>query len=87
MKFTDLTRRALAVRREQRELERRGFRRHETDWEIHRGARYREVIVEARVSVCGKYVYTKLGDPVRLPPAPAATVPACNPGSNRSSPP
>ncbi len=61
MKVTDLTKSALAVRREQRNLERNGFRRHETDWEILRGIRYDEVIVDARISICGKYVYTKLG--------------------------
>ncbi len=61
MKVTKLTKSALAVRRERRNLEREGFRRHETDWEIHRGMRYDEVIVEARISACGKYVYTKLG--------------------------
>lgn len=62
MKVTDLTRRALAVRREERALARLGYRKHETDWEIHRGGRYREVIVDAKVSVCGKYVYTLLGN-------------------------
>ncbi len=61
MIVTDLTRRALAVRREHRRMLKAGFRRHETDWEIHRGMRYNEVIVDAQISVCGKYVYTKLG--------------------------
>ncbi len=63
MKVTDVTRRALAVRREARTLTRAGYRRHETDWEIHRGYRYREVIVDARISCDGKYVWTKLGEP------------------------
>lgn len=62
MKVTDFTRSALAVRREHRDLTRQGFRRHETDWEIHRGFRVREVIVEAKISVCGKYVYTRIGE-------------------------
>lgn len=61
MLVTDITKSALAVRREKRDLERKGFRRHETDWEIHRGMRYDEVIVEAKISVCGKYVFTKIG--------------------------
>ena len=61
MIVTDLTRRALAVRREQKALEAQGYRRHETDWEIHRGFRYKEVIVDAKISIDGKYVYTKLG--------------------------
>lgn len=61
MKFTDMTRKALAFRKEERRLKREGYRRHETDWEILRGSRYDEVIVDARISACGKYVYTKLG--------------------------
>lgn len=61
MKVTNRTKSALAVRRERRALENEGFRRHETDWEIHRGMRHDEVIVDARISVCGRYVYTKLG--------------------------
>ncbi len=61
MLVNDFTRRALAFRRQERELTRQGYRRHETDWEIHRGFRVREVIVDAKISVCGKYVYTKLG--------------------------
>ena len=67
MKVTDLTRRALKIRRERRDLEARGYRRHETDWEIHRGAAYRQVIIDAKVSCCGKYVYTKIGDPMTRP--------------------
>lgn len=58
---TNRTRRALAFRREERALTAAGYRRHETDWEIHRGFRYDEVIVDAKISVDGKYVYTKLG--------------------------
>lgn len=61
MRVTDFTRRALAFRREARRLEAAGYRRHETDWEIHRGGRHDEVILDAKISVDGKYVYTKLG--------------------------
>ncbi len=61
MIVTTFTRSALASRREQRDMARAGYRRHETDWEIHRGYRYREVITDARVSQCGKYVWTKIG--------------------------
>lgn len=60
-------RRALASRRERRQLEAAGYRQHETDWEIHRGGRYDEVIVDAKISVCGKYVWTKLGKPGEQP--------------------
>ena len=62
MKFTARTSSALQARRQKRELTKLGYRRHETDWEIHRGSRYREVIVDARISTDGKYVYTLLGD-------------------------
>jgi len=50
------------VRREHRDLVRQGYRRHETDWEIHRGlgALRDQKIVDAKVSVDGMYVYTKL---------------------------
>lgn len=61
MKVTKVTRQALAVRRERRKMEKAGYRRAETDWEIIRGGRNSEVIVDAIVSVCGKYVYTKVG--------------------------
>jgi hypothetical protein len=62
MRVTDFTRECLAVRREEKRLKAAGYRRHETDWEIHRGYRWREVIVDAVVSVDGKYVWTKLGE-------------------------
>jgi hypothetical protein len=61
VKVTEFTRNALAFRRQKRRLEAEGYRMHETDWEIHRGFRYDERIVDAKVSVCGRYVYTKLG--------------------------
>lgn len=51
----------LASRREAKKLEAQGYRCHETDWEIHRGGRYDEIILDAKISVCGKYVWTKLG--------------------------
>jgi hypothetical protein len=63
MIVNEFTRRCLAVRREHRDLAKQGYRLHETDWEIVRGGRHDEVIVDARISVCGKYVYTKLGKP------------------------
>lgn len=63
MRVTDRTRRALAFRRQERTLTNEGYRRHETDWEIHRGGRHDEVIVDVKISTCGKYVYTKLGKP------------------------
>lgn len=61
MIVTAFTRKALAFRRQERELKAQGYRRHETDWEIHRGFRHDEFIVDVKISACGKYVYTKLG--------------------------
>lgn len=65
MKVTERTRRVLAARREDRDMTKAGFRRHETDWEIHRGyaAHEGQKILEARVSSCGMYVYTRIGVP------------------------
>ena len=61
MRVTDLTRKQLAVRREARTMRANGYRLHETDWEVVRGYRWREVIVDARVSVDGLGVWTKIG--------------------------
>ncbi|MGB0662821.1 MAG: hypothetical protein ACPGMR_03425 [Pontibacterium sp.] len=62
MRVTDRTRKALKARKERRELEKQGYRKHETDWEIHRGNKRDQKIIDAKVSICGKYVYTKLGE-------------------------
>ena len=61
MKVADLTREALVRRREARDLLARGYRRHETDWEVVRGGRWRERIVDAKVSADGKHVWTLIG--------------------------
>lgn len=61
MKVTNFTREVLGCRKEARELEPLGYVKHETNWEIIRGGRYREVIIDARISHCGKYVWTKIG--------------------------
>ena len=53
----------LRIRREDRRMKAAGYRRHETDWEINRGGRMEDVIVDAQISQCGKYVWTKLGKP------------------------
>ena len=37
MKVTSTTRRLLGIQREERNLNRLGYRKHETAWEIHRG--------------------------------------------------
>ena len=62
MKVTDLTRKCLAARREDRRMKRLGYTKHETDWTIHRGLGATHlVIVDAKISVDGKYVWTKIG--------------------------
>lgn len=63
MKVTDDTRRALEIRRERRQLEALGYRMHETDWEIMRGGRTREVILDAKIDPAGRHVWTLLGPP------------------------
>lgn len=63
MIVTDFTRQALASRRQAKRLGAAGYQRHETDWEIIRGGRYREVIVDVQIDVGGKHVWTKIGAP------------------------
>lgn len=67
MKMTDFARRALAFRKQRRDLERKGYRMHETDPEIVRGGRHNDVILDAIISVDGKHVYTLLGTPESTP--------------------
>ncbi len=61
MRVTTSTRRNLAIRREDRTLKRLGYRKHETDWEIHRRHRTGEVILDVKISMDGRYVYTLVG--------------------------
>lgn len=63
MKVTGRTKSALAVRREARDMERKGYLKHETDWEIHRGSLQGRKIVDAKISVDGLYVWTKIEGP------------------------
>jgi hypothetical protein len=46
MIVNELTKRVLTIRKDRRDLEKLGYRRHETDWEIHRGGRYMDVIID-----------------------------------------
>ncbi len=63
MLVTDRTRSVLAFRRQRRDLLKQGYRQHETDWEIHRGGRLKERILDVKISVNGKYIYTRIGLP------------------------
>jgi hypothetical protein len=59
VKVTEQTKRALAVRRERRDMERSGYRQCEPFWELNRGALYGARITDVKISVCGKYVWAK----------------------------
>ena len=61
MRVTTRTRRILATRREERDFKRLGYRKHETDWEIHRGHRTGDVIQDVKISMDGRHVYTLVG--------------------------
>lgn len=63
MIVTKHTRRWLAIRRDRRRMEAAGYRLHEVDWEILRGGRQTEVIIDVKISADGKHVWTKLGKP------------------------
>ncbi len=58
----DRIREILKSRRFSRDMKRKGYRMHETDWDILRGGDYRKVIVDAVIDVGGKHVWTKIGD-------------------------
>ena len=66
MKVTDWTRRALAYRRERRDLPKQGWEyvgeRGGSLWEIHRGVRYRERITDVRIACDGKALWVKIGE-------------------------
>lgn len=78
MLVTEVTKRALEQRRYERSMKRAGYRRHETDWEIHRGYRFREVIVDVKIDRSGKYVWTKLGLPKEADQGHAQRCEYCN---------
>jgi hypothetical protein len=61
MIFTKFTKEALAVRRENRRMEALGYGRHETNWEIIRGFFKDHRIVDAKISIDGRAVWTKIG--------------------------
>lgn len=76
-----------AVREERRRMTALGYRKHETDWEIHRGYAYRSIILDAVVSTDGKYVWTLIGEPISEPAEPevAALPPRTLDGSGTKS--
>lgn len=62
MVSTHRQRSMLAAKRENRKLTALGYRRHETDWEIVRGGRQREVILDVKISHDRRHVWTLIGD-------------------------
>ena len=52
-----------AMRKESRFFSSRGFTQHEPDWEIVRGGKQDEVILEVAISSDGKSIWTKVGRP------------------------
>ena len=54
-------RRFLKSRREQRDMLKAGYRHHETDWDIIRGNRRGEVILDVKIDASGLGVWTKIG--------------------------
>jgi hypothetical protein len=67
MRITNFTREALAMRRDTRDMERDGWEyvgeRGGRLWELYRGGRYRERIVDVRIAACGKALWVKTAEP------------------------
>jgi len=61
MIVTEFTKLSLKCRRERKEMERLGYRLHETDWEIIRGGEWDKKIIDVKISADGKHVWTKIG--------------------------
>jgi hypothetical protein len=59
MKVTEFTRRALVVRREIRDLKAAGWDHLEGPWQILRGGRQREEIVEVRIDAQRKGLWVR----------------------------
>lgn len=62
MKVTRFTRRALARRRMARDMEARGYELVHGPWELDRGGRTRERIVDAVIDAGGKDIWVKCED-------------------------
>lgn len=57
----DTIRDILKHRRFRRDMQRKGYRNYECDWEINRGNRWQEVITHVVIDLSGKSVWTKIG--------------------------
>lgn len=67
MRVTERTKRDLAYRREQRDLPKAGWEyvgdRGGPIWELHRGYRYTQRILDVRIACDGKGLWIKIGKP------------------------
>lgn len=66
MKFTDRTREILACRREDRDMTRDGWERVDESggmlWQITRGSRWTQRIVDVRIARSGYFLWVKIAD-------------------------
>lgn len=64
MRVTTFTRRALAFRKQRRDLERQGYEELSENgaplWELHRGGRFAHRITDVIIGVDGKTLYLKI---------------------------
>lgn len=69
MRVTEFTRSALAVRRDFRDREREGWEYIDEHggklWELHRGGRYDQHIIDVRIAACGKALWIKTAKEAR----------------------
>lgn len=61
MKVSDFTKKALAFRRQERELRAKGYLRHDIGWRILSDGKPKERIIDAVVSTDGLHIYTLVG--------------------------
>jgi hypothetical protein len=59
---TELTREALKIRREMRDLTKQGYRRVEVDWRLHRGVLLREHLTDVRIAADGRHVWYRISE-------------------------
>lgn len=64
MLVTKFVKESLAVRREVRDMERRGYRQCQPTLELINGGRTREYVESVRISIDGKHIWYKLSGDV-----------------------
>ncbi|CEJ15959.1 hypothetical protein BN1110_06310 [bacterium YEK0313] len=68
MKVSARTRRALAVRREQRRMWAAGYQLCEPDWRLLRGGKIGKVIIDAKINIDRTHIWFKIGELADVPP-------------------